>query len=63
MIPTASARYRIPLQINPLTTYVLVTSGLLMYAAVFVDFRGINEVTTFGMFMTFLTVRFIAEVL
>ena len=44
-----------------LPTYVLVISGLLMYAAVFVGFRGINEVATFGMFMTFLTVRFIAE--
>jgi len=44
-----------------LPTYVLVISGLLMYAAVFVGFTGINEVTTFGMFMTFLIVRFIAE--
>jgi len=44
-----------------LPTYVLVISGLLMYAAIFVGFRGINEVTTLNMFMTFLIVRFIAE--
>lgn len=44
-----------------LPTYVLVISGLLMYAAVFLGYAGINEVTTFGMFMTFLIVRFIAE--
>ena len=44
-----------------LPTYVLVLSGLLMYAAIFVGFAGINEVTTLGMFMTFLIVRFIAE--
>src|SRR5262245_17122634 len=44
-----------------LPTYVLVISGLLTYAVVFVVFRGINEVTTFNMFMTFLIVRFIAE--
>ena len=44
-----------------LPTYVLVISGLLMYAAIFVGFRGINEVTTLNMYMTFLIVRFIAE--
>jgi len=42
-------------------TYVLVISGLLIYAAVFVGFTGINEVTTLDMFMTFLIIRFIAE--
>jgi len=44
-----------------LPTYVLVIFGLLLYAAAFLGYAGINEVTTFGMFMTFLTVRFIAE--
>src|SRR5215470_15406322 len=44
-----------------LPTYVLVIAGLLMYVAIFVGFRGINEVTTLNMFMTFLIVRFIAE--
>jgi len=44
-----------------LPTYVLVIFGLLMYAAVFVGYTGINEVTTLGMIMTFLIIRFIAE--
>ena len=44
-----------------LPTYVLVITGLLMYAAVFVSYMGINEVTTLNMLMTFLIIRFIAE--
>ena len=44
-----------------LPTYLLVIFGLLMYAAVFVGYEGINEVTTLGMSMTFLIIRFIAE--
>jgi len=44
-----------------LPTYVLVIFGLLMYAVVFVGYTGINEVTTLGMIMTFLIIRFIAE--
>ena len=44
-----------------LPTYVLVISGLLMYAASFLGYIGISEVTTLGMIMTFLTFRFIAE--
>jgi EmrB/QacA subfamily drug resistance transporter len=44
-----------------LPTYVLVMAGLLMYAAVFMGFMGINEVTTLGMMTTFLIIRFIAE--
>jgi DHA2 family multidrug resistance protein len=43
--------------------YVLVMSGLLMYAAGFWGFVGINEVTTLGMITTFLMIRFIAEAL
>src|SRR5262249_39259490 len=46
-----------------LPTYVLVLSGLLLYTASFVGYSGINEVTTLGMIMAFLTVRFIAEAL
>jgi DHA2 family multidrug resistance protein len=46
-----------------LPAYVLVLSGLLMYAATFFGFTGVNEVTTFGMLMTFLILRFIAEAL
>jgi DHA2 family multidrug resistance protein len=46
-----------------LPTYVLVISGLLMYAAIFWGYAGVNEITTFGMIMTFLTIRFIAEAL
>jgi hypothetical protein len=34
-----------------------------MYAATFLGFTGVNEVTTFGMLMTFLILRFIAEAL
>src|SRR5207237_1326666 len=44
-----------------LPTYVLVMTGLLMYAAVFLSYMGINEVTTLNMLMTFLIIRFIAE--
>jgi EmrB/QacA subfamily drug resistance transporter len=44
-----------------LPTYTLVMSGLLLYAAVFIGFMGINEVTTLGMMTTFLIIRFIAE--
>jgi EmrB/QacA subfamily drug resistance transporter len=46
-----------------LPTSVLVLSGLLVYAAVFWGYAGISEVTTLGMVMTFLTIRFIAEAL
>ncbi|MGH8070827.1 MAG: DHA2 family efflux MFS transporter permease subunit [Candidatus Entotheonellia bacterium] len=46
-----------------LPTYVLVMSGLLMYAAGFWGFAGISEVTTLGMIITFLMIRFIAEAL
>jgi MFS family permease len=46
-----------------LPAYVLVLSGLLMYATIFIGFTGVNEVTTLGMLMTFLMVRFIAEAL
>ena len=44
-----------------LPTYVLVMTGLLMYAAVFLSYMGVNEVTTLNMLMTFLIIRFIAE--
>jgi MFS family permease len=44
-------------------TFVLVLSGLLVYATVFWGYSGISEMTTFGMMMTFLTLRFIAEAL
>ena len=44
-----------------LPTYVLVITGLLMYGVVFVSYRGVNEVTTLHMLMTFLIIRFIAE--
>jgi MFS family permease len=43
--------------------YVLVIAGLLMYAAGFWGFAGVNEVTTLSMLMTFLMIRFIAEAL
>jgi EmrB/QacA subfamily drug resistance transporter len=46
-----------------LPTYVLVLSGLLLYTASFIGYSGINEITTLGMIMTFLTIRFIAEAL
>jgi EmrB/QacA subfamily drug resistance transporter len=42
-------------------TYVLVITGLLMYAGAFGWFSGVNEVTTLSVFMTFLMIRFIAE--
>jgi EmrB/QacA subfamily drug resistance transporter len=43
--------------------YVLVMSGLVMYAAGFLGYAGVSEVTTFSMIMTFLMIRFIAEAL
>jgi EmrB/QacA subfamily drug resistance transporter len=43
--------------------YVLVVSGLLMYAAGFWGFSGVSEVTTLAMLMTFLMIRFVAEAL
>jgi DHA2 family multidrug resistance protein len=46
-----------------LPTYVLVMSGLLLYAGGFLGFAGISEVTTLGMITTFLIIRFIAEAL
>jgi EmrB/QacA subfamily drug resistance transporter len=46
-----------------LPTYVLVMSGLLMYAAGFWGFAGVNEVTTLGVIIAFLMVRFISEAL
>lgn len=42
-------------------TYVLVITGLLMYAGIFWGYAGVSEMTTWGMVMTFLIVRFIAE--
>jgi len=44
-------------------TYVLVMSGLVMYAAGFWGFAGVNEVTTLGVIITFLMIRFTAEAL
>ena len=46
-----------------LPTYVLVMSGLVMYAAGFWGFAGVNEVTTLGMIISFLMIRFISEAL
>ena len=46
-----------------LPSYILVLSGLLIYIAAFWGYAGINEMTTFGMVMAFLTIRFIAEAL
>jgi EmrB/QacA subfamily drug resistance transporter len=46
-----------------LPTSVLVVSGLLIYIAAFWGYAGMNEMTTFGMVMAFLTIRFIAEAL
>jgi EmrB/QacA subfamily drug resistance transporter len=43
--------------------YVLVLAGLVMYAAGFLGFSGINEATTLSMITTFLMIRFIAEAL
>jgi MFS family permease len=43
--------------------HVLVLSGLVMYAAGFIGFSGISEVTTLTMITSFLMVRFIAEAL
>jgi MFS family permease len=46
-----------------LPTYVLVIAGLLLYAAGFLGYSGVSEVTTFSMIMTFLIIRFTAEAL
>jgi DHA2 family multidrug resistance protein len=46
-----------------LPAYVLVISGLVMYAAGFLGFVGVSEVTTLGMITAFLMVRFISEAL
>jgi MFS transporter, DHA2 family, multidrug resistance protein len=43
--------------------YVLVLSGLVMYAAGFLGYAGVNEVTTLSMMTAFLMIRFIAEAL
>jgi hypothetical protein len=43
--------------------YVLVLSGLLMYAAGFVGYAGVSEMTTLTMITGFLMIRFIAEAL
>jgi DHA2 family multidrug resistance protein len=42
-------------------TYVLVMTGLLMYAGIFWGYAGISEITTLRMIVTFLIIRFIAE--
>src|SRR5215831_13889136 len=42
-------------------TYLLVMSGLVMYAAGFLGYSGISEVTTLSMITSFLMIRFIAE--
>jgi len=44
-----------------LPTYALVITGLVMYAAMFAHFGGVNEVTSLAALMTFMIVRFIAE--
>ena len=41
--------------------HVLVISGLLMYAAGFWGYAGLNEITTVAMIMPFLMIRFVAE--
>jgi EmrB/QacA subfamily drug resistance transporter len=46
-----------------LPTSILVLSGLLIYIAAFWGYAGMNEMTTFGMVMAFLTMRFLAEAL
>lgn len=46
-----------------LPSSVLVLAGLLIYIAAFWGYAGMNEMTTFGMVMAFLTIRFIAEAL
>jgi EmrB/QacA subfamily drug resistance transporter len=43
--------------------YVLVLSGLVMYAAGFLGYAGVSEVTTLSVITSFLMVRFIAEAL
>jgi EmrB/QacA subfamily drug resistance transporter len=43
--------------------YVLVLAGLVMYAAGFLGYAGVSEVTTLSVIMSFLMVRFIAEAL
>jgi EmrB/QacA subfamily drug resistance transporter len=44
-----------------LPAYVLVMSGLVMYASVFWGYAGVSEMTTLSMMMTFLIIRFTAE--
>jgi MFS family permease len=44
-------------------TYVLVMSGLVMYAAGFLGYAGVSEVTTLTVITSFLMIRFIAEAL
>jgi MFS family permease len=44
-----------------LPTYVLVITGLLLYAGAFWGYSGVSEVTTMGAIMTFLIIRFLAE--
>ena len=41
--------------------HVLVISGLLVYAAGFWGYAGLNEITTVAMIMPFLMIRFVAE--
>ncbi len=41
--------------------HILVITGLLMYGGVFLHYAHINEVTTLGMVMTFMIIRFLAE--
>lgn len=41
--------------------HVLVITGLLLYGGVFWSYSTINEVTTLGMVMTFMIIRFLAE--
>jgi MFS family permease len=40
---------------------VLVLTGLALYAAIFIGYAGLNEVTTASMMVTFLIFRFVAE--
>ena len=46
-----------------LPTYVLVITGLLLYAGAFWGHSGVSEITTMGAIMTFLILRFLAEAL
>jgi len=42
-------------------TYVLVITGILIYAGAFWGYSGVSEVTTMGAIITFLILRFLAE--